>query len=371
MKKLELMEDAYRMASSGDFGSVCIITCHHVIEADYILMNYLKKCGLDMGNVFVIGKNYSTNKKTFDKYSKMGIHIDKSSLMLNRGQSFDEYFRVNVRRFLKTVCGEIRKKKGIEKIIVYDDGGLLLEEVMKNDYDFSGIPVVGIEHTSSGYNKIKDLKFKFPVINVARSKAKLKYESPFIAVDAVSKIEKHIERLGTSVNNVLIMGGGEIGNSVRNIMIKNYPRVDVIDTDPRFSDIEDLDKSFFIKRYDLIIGATGFTSVKIEDYDNIKSGAILASVSSSDREFSAFELRAGESKEIHSDIIFKGKVILNNGFPVNFDGKEIIAPLEKIQFTMALVFYAIYQAISVYYGVNEFVQLDEKVQDYFIKKFVL
>jgi hypothetical protein len=69
----------------------------------------------------------------------------------------------------------------------------------------------------------------------------------------------------------------------------------------------------------------------------------------------------------HKDFHGENIVLLNGGFPINFDGHKLSIPLEDIQLTEALMFAGAIQAIR---GLGEgIVDLDLGVQDFIIREF--
>ena len=53
-----------------------------------------------------------------------------------------------------------------------------------------------------------------------------------------------------------------------------------------------------------------------------------------------------ESDAVHQDIVIGKKVLLNNGFPLNFDGAPESVPLRYISLTGALTLAGIYTAYA-------------------------
>jgi hypothetical protein len=104
-------------------------------------------------------------------------------------------------------------------------------------------------------------------------------------------------------------------------------------------------------KINLIIGATGneiITHSDILELNNeIGEEIIFVSISSSDREFEVWKLRDlfGLSKEIHSDIEFNKIKILNNGFPITFEGNRIECTPKEMEKTIALLFSGVLSSI--------------------------
>jgi hypothetical protein len=300
--------------------------------------------GIKPERTALIGKCYSTSTKTLNLMRNEGIYVCSTSVEFDSYQSYDEQFQKNTVEFYRDTIRRL-KIPSHAKIIVLDDGGELLSIVNNDPADFERI--IGIEQTSSGFWKLNKMDLKIPVINVARSSAKLVVESFMVAEEQTRNITNAIESLNLSPERVLIIGNGSLGNYLASTFQGYYDTVLTYDTVAHRSDLgmENLDLSTF----DLIIGTTGVCSLPLENsVSSLKEDVVLASVSSSDREFGAAYLRkkANQIHHCHTDLSIDGIHLLNCGFPVNFQGAdEDTIPLEKIQSTIALLFSATCQGV--------------------------
>jgi hypothetical protein len=208
---------------------------------------------------------------------------------------------------------------------------------------------------------------KFPIINVARSWAKLKYESPIISDCALKKIVKCLHE--RTWKQVLIVGGGSIGLAIRE-KLKHETQVDIFDTISERSSIPSLKEN--LSSYDLIIGCTGSTSISHTLHDLLKEDCILSSVSSSDREFDAHYLRkkAVPYENCHYNLSVDGKLLLNSGFPINFDGGMHSVPPKYIQLTRALLVAAIFQSMSLSSYPSRIIDLCQNYQRQLVNIFI-
>lgn len=344
-----------------------IIACQHILPTNLSMFLYLCEKGLKPKNVFILGKCYSTDKKALDLFVKKGFNISRFSQLFDSHKSYDtEYFR-HVNSFLLGIIQNINFKK-YDKIILVDDGGFLIKlanDILKN-YD----NVIGIEQTSSGYEKIKDLKIHFPIINVARSYAKLEHESKLIAEHFLNNLNYELKKLKKQPKKMLIIGRGPIGKEISNLLKKDFS-IATYDSKIEKSNFVNLkqlrDK---IKEFDVIIGCTGENSLPTWFYNSLKKEAILVSVSSSDREFAACNLRllTDKYKKCHKNIKIRDIYLLNSGFPLTFSEYKIGLEAKKIQITRALIFSAIYLANSRKYP-KGIVNLNDSIQKLIIRKF--
>jgi hypothetical protein len=103
-----------------------------------------------------------------------------------------------------------------------------------------------------------------------------------------------------------------------------------------------------------VIGCSGRTAFSPEDVEHLSDGAILASASSGAIEFATDDLLAFACAPVPADIhstlhlrLFgRDVVLLNGGFPVDFDGSLSPVPPSLIQLTRALMLGGALQAHS-------------------------
>jgi len=364
MAKMPLLEHVKSFHASTSLSNVLLIGCQHILETTHSMLQSLYSSGLNPKNIFLLGKCYSSNMDVWQEMHQDGIHVSPLSFSFESHQAFDGQFCRIVSQFLESTLSQVELSK-FNKIILIDDGGQLLSLAVKF---FRGqTNVVAIEQTTSGYEKIKSSVLPFPVINVARSQAKLIYESPMIAEAVVKKAIKRMGALKHIPKQILIIGNGAIGSSIY-LALKNDYEVQIYDKNinNNFNFEEQL------RTVDLIIGCTGETSLPFSKHKYLKKGCVLFSASSSDREFDAVHIRkkAKEIKSCHDDIEVDGKTILSCGFPVNFDGSRNSVAPSKIQLTRALLMAAILQACEMTDASSEIVPLDIEMQRDIISKFL-
>ena len=200
--KLPLLDYTSALFKNTDFENVLLIAVQHILDSNYSMFEHLFDMGLKPQNTFLLGKCYSTNKETIEKFRKKGVYVSDGSFKFDSHLSFDSQFELIVKDLLKSVQGKVNFSD-YEKVLLVDDGGYLVYVGNSFFKNFSNI--LAIEQTSSGYNKLKNEKLNFPVINVARSNAKLIYESPFIADLIVKKISSKLKELKLNPKTCLIV----------------------------------------------------------------------------------------------------------------------------------------------------------------------
>jgi|SRR3990167_7622597 len=363
MKKLPLLNFVDTLFKNVELDKTLIMGCQHLLLSNLIMFEHLFRKGLKTNHTFLIGKAYSTDKTIERKFIKKGVYVHKYIYSSHR--FFDKQFSQAINSFLKYVARET-KSLSFKKILIVDDGGELIKQV--NDKKiFINKKIVGIEQTTSGYEKIKNNKLFFPILNVARSKAKLSVEPPFIVDAIITEIQKNLEELKLKPKNILVVGAGAMGAVLFNKLNKWF-KVDLYDISLKRSFNKNMSLNKIISKYDVIVGCTGNTAISKNNFKLLKNRTVLISASSSDREFDSVYLRklVKETHDPHEGIFVKGIYLLNSGFPINFIGKEI-EELYDIQFTRALMFSALCLANEKTYK-KGLVTLDEDIQRKIIKQ---
>jgi S-adenosylhomocysteine hydrolase len=363
---LPLLNYIDRLYPQISLDNVLIIACQHVLETTTNFFEAIIEKGVKPENIYLIGKCYSTNKSVFNEIRNKGINISDLSLAYDSHESFDEQFHFYIKSFCLRVKNNV-KIENFQKIIILDDGGELILTVSEILEKFSN--VVGIEQTASGYEKIKSKLLNFPIINVAKSNAKLQIESPFIAEIVVEKLRRYFEKTKLSDPRIMVVGQGAIGRSLYDALKNGFHTVkyDIVTHEHPFPGEYEKD----LCNFDVIIGATGSTIINQYDLDKLKPGVLLVSSSSSDREFPAAFLRSlvKKSKDCHEDVCINGFYLANSGFPINFDGSRSSVSAEKIQFTRALLFAAVLEGFKGENLKNEIVELNDFIQKEIVSEF--
>lgn len=351
-----------------------VLAAQHLLETSTVLFNNLFGLGLGARNFSVIGKCYSTNPVVYSELKEIkGLDVCSSSLKFFPELSFDLQYKENVRAFLKTRIEKILESK-CEKLLVLDDGGELIHAVnqaKKAKILAADIEVVGVEQTSSGFAKLQTICLDFPIINIARSDAKLQIESHLIADAVLKNLWIALTEIGCQPAKALVIGKGAIGSKIQE-KLSSYCAVDSYDLLKERSTISDFKKSNF-KHYNLIVGCSGNEVLAPIDIRFLCEGVVLVSASSSDREFSGVTFRSAQTgplRNCHEHVNYNGIYLLNCGFPINFSKHYELVDNEMYQLTRSLLLAGILQACWSRTNLStSFIDLDAIVQDRIRRKF--
>ena len=364
--RLPLLDYAASLTPNVSLKRALLITCQHILESNGILLDYLLELGLEPKNTFLLGKCYSTNNEVAKELTDKGIYVHPASMEFDSHIAFDDHHAQAARDLFGYVKNEV-DIESFEKIIIIDEGGQLIVEAHHQLDDFSKIRAV--EWTSSGYDILRRQELLFPVINMARSEAKLHLESPMIADLIVQKFQEYISDATVSAKHILVIGGGYIGSNIAEALSKDFwvQRFDIVSDK---SDLVGKELETILGNFDVIIGSTGRTSIPSTLHSKLKQDTVLLSASSSDREFesAALRKRVARTTNPHDNLIVDGIHVVNCGFPVTFDGTKQLIPLEKIQLTDALAYSSAIQAATTLAGPG-IQSLDEDTQQRLINQF--
>lgn|GEM_PF-3263776 len=297
--------------------------------------------------------------------------------------------------------------KAPQDVIVMDDGGRLLQSIPPELSANPNIRVMGVEQTTNGYEVVRDEGHKIDIVIPAKSALKLEYESPFVADAAIRKLRDKlgifrrrdvavvgIGNIGASVastladnhNNVFIYDtavqetDGKIDDpkhllppqiniyrapppgrpvSEATLLRKGEPQ-----TDANYYICSSLEQAVQSSNY--VFGCTGRDIFKGIDLENMQfqgpgkklDETRFISVSSGDKEFQSL-LKWISEKPVFNHQGTQGKDatrwdvtanhngsklrVVQQGFPVNFDGKTCSGTPEEMQLISSFLLASIVQ----------------------------
>jgi len=340
---MPLLEHVSWFYRKTDLEGVQILWVQHILWTTRAMFEFLvRNHNLDPASVHLLGKCYSTHPETWNKMREIWMHIHERSIHFDRRYWFDTYHRV--------ACVDLLENSWINRkrpTIIVDDWGELIYQTIQRDFDWRMKTYAAIEQTSSWYTRNKKIfhpfwgyerEPEFRLINIARSEAKLILETPHIIDAIVSEFRKKILHHNLVPQKILVIWMGIIGTA----LVKKLQS--------EWFDVECFDKhsgqhlTEAVKTSNVIFGTTGDNILpEIEVF--LQENTMLISCSSSDREFGWRILKERYPWDIidcHKDLeLDRGIILVNGGFPINFNWEEHSVPPKKIQLTRALIMAAI------------------------------
>jgi len=319
-----------------------LFVCHqHILPTLQPLMAYIASALVPPENVFLLGKPYSTIRAVSESMTALGVQ-----LVENRTQLIPGRYAECIRRDVDLLWQAVLQRDNVDNstaVVILDEGGVLTSSVPQRLIG----KTVAVEQTQFGARR-SDIRV--PTVQVATSAAKRHFESGTITDGIWQRLTQEGKlRQGQSYG---VIGLGFLGfRLARRLHAAGF---NVLSFDPRLTqrDVEDLQLAPSIDELlaasQVVIGCSGFDAVPPRS--NLRPGAELISVSSSDIEFSGLliEHRAIRTR-LHSPIQLKpigeGPVIANGGFPYNFDGVREYEDPADILLTRLLMIAGVGQAL--------------------------
>jgi len=371
-----------------------VIFIQHLLGPFIPRIKSMKNCGLKPEHSWIVDIPYSTNKTVYKKLSDE-MDFNDEQILDTITEPFHPYGVTQLGR-VEYVLKEIAKQENGRPILVIDDGGWVIRELVRlNDEEPTVVKILSdrglflVEQTTKGHRIFEDMpaakelieKFEIPIISIAKAKTKKIVEMPFIGESigfaTKEKLEK-LDRVDKNLGNILVIGYGPVGKStamsLKGICSQNE-KIHVFDTEPKkkdeigndgFVSLAEIDEK--IEYFDAVFGCTGFRSFNVKDTSILRDDAILSSGSSATVEFNRREFlelsndpNSGihvlnreytRKSGLHSDISLtdhnKKFTFLNGSFPINFQPEYLeCVPHWIIQSTHALLIAGANEVIKI------------------------
>ena len=365
LEELRARLSKFTVGKLDDVGFVCV---QHLLETTGSLLECLIQMGARPGNIFVVGKCYSTNQDTLRRLRRLGVRAE-GGRKPDRFGCFTRALERDVAELWDTAVEKAVQRR-LRSFVVLDDGGhclALIPPAVRSQFVISGV-----EQTTRGYRIGARVPAGFPIIQVARSAAKQHIEPPMISEAVLNKVNSSIP-VANGRLRCGVIGLGRIGQAVATHLVRLGHTVHVADLSEALSDTVQgalwcETAQEVLGSTDLIFGCTGrdvFGRARYGSQDlgrwkkakwlkKLSGEKTLASCSTGDIEFLALlktEVRnSGEAAfdSLGSACVEKPNAtwtILRGGFPVNFDGSPESVSSGDIQMTRGLLLCGIVQAL--------------------------
>ncbi|MFJ6760768.1 NAD(P)-binding domain-containing protein [Streptomyces sp. NPDC091273] len=228
----------------------------------------------------------------------------------------------------------LETRAGREPVVLFDVGGYFAPALGDLCDRFSGRILGVIEDTENGHQKYADLdKLPCPVISAARSP--LKDPEDFLVGQSVVFSTEALTRGRGDIfhgRGALVLGFGKLGSSIARLLHAKGVHVTVYDIDPvrrtqalaqGFTVAQD--RTTVIGSAGLVMCATGSLALRGDDFPRLRSGAYVATVTSSEDQLDLNRLppcyvtsEAGEHVTRYASDSGHVFFLLNDGNAVNF-----------------------------------------------------
>jgi len=311
--------------------------------------------GLDMENAYFFYKEYPYPQREAVKEWLEKQFINEKASPLVKPHS-------HIPQFLKQLAESLPETIG--RILIIEDGGFFVPLIHREFPQLIPYIIGAVEQTSRGIRHAEDWerekeenKLQFPIISVATSELKSKFEPPYIAAAVVDNIKQFLPHISLRGKTSGLFGFGTIGEKLAHWLRQNGVDMMIFEPDPG-NRLQAHQGGFSmatspvqaVQNKDFVIGTSGSQSINSQVIANLAHGTYVLSTSSELYEIDIEELvrKQVEMKplinqsgmQIGTDFTLppKDKVIhlLANGYPINFWGFDSM-PEEASSFILTLI----------------------------------
>lgn len=242
------------------------------------------KMGAHPGRVTVLYKNYlyPEGVEVLNQLRRLGI------VVVPLEQKSAELARISA-HIIMTGC----------KLVVYDDGAEIIPDILANEH--LRAPTVGfVEQTTRGRNKLRQLYIPHPTLSLPDSEFKQTFECGSVGQAGAEALEWHVGGHLFGKRLTVIGCAGVIGTafsreaSARGLCVRGFDiapkgRYFALNAFPFMTMCAT--KAEALHEAELVVGATGSSSLASADLPLLKDGVVLASMSSGQIEFPLDDIR--------------------------------------------------------------------------------
>ena len=339
-----------------------LVAVQHMLRQTVDLFQTVVAMGLDVKNIFALGKVYSNSEKVIETLRAMGVTVVET--VEPPPGEFQRYFEQDTERLWRLAAEQLAQRR-IKRVLVLDDGGVCITSVPPEVSQRYAL--CGVEQTSLGMFLFEVKPPPFAVISWARAAVKLEIGGPIFSQWFIDRLNTEFlrdrilqgQRLG-------VIGMGSIGRNVANLAAMHDNEVLYCDPNPnleipsllstqgdrvtRVDSVEEL-----VLHCDYVLGCSGRDPFKDKWPLQHKPGIRLFSASSGDQEFGPIikDLKqkpdfqvAPSTWDIASDQGPSGPIhVAYLGYPYSFVSRGIEAvPTRIVQFDTGGLLAALVQA---------------------------
>ena len=204
------------------FGAgTALVAVQHMLMQTVDLFETAAAMGLNLNNIFALGKVYSNSPPVIETLRDRGVTVIESTTP--EPGEFNSSFERDVER-LWQITAETLAQRSIKQVLVLDDDGVCItntpREVLRK------YAICGVEQTSQGVFLFEDRPPPFAAISWARSAVKLHIGGPIFAHCFIDKLNSEFLG-GRSIRGkqLGIIGMGSIGRALSKLAVRQGIKV--------------------------------------------------------------------------------------------------------------------------------------------------
>lgn len=209
-------------ATQFQFGAdTALVAVQHMLLQTMDLFETAGAMGLDLKNIFALGKIYSNSPPVIEMLRDRGVTVIDSTTP--EPGEFHSSFEHDVDR-LWQVTAETLAQRNLKRILVLDDDGVCITNTPRDV--LRKYQICGVEQTSQGMFRFEEHPPSFAVISWARSAVKLQIGGPIFSQCFIDKLNTEF-LCGRSIRGkqLGIIGMGSIGRALAQLTVRQGIKV--------------------------------------------------------------------------------------------------------------------------------------------------
>jgi S-adenosylhomocysteine hydrolase len=329
-----------------------VIATQHVQGSFVPLVEAFLELGMAAGSCTVLAKGYSSHPDAVRSVRALGVAVEVRS-GFDVCQSYERTLETDI---LAAIAARTHWGR---PLLLIDEGGRLVRAMERVGVRRGRVGAV--EQTTRGIVLNRARALHMPVVSVATSGPKRVIESEWIVDSMLQGLQKSLSRAGIDSYGARysVLGLGTIGSRLYDRLRGHGRSVSAFDAKPRNLGRFAGDASESSGVAHVILSSTGTQSLSLVDLERMTGEVVLVNCGSSDIEFPAaiIRCRAANSDQENGSLdawhlsyrydIPRGRLLLlNGGFPINFQGQMDSVPLDKFTLVRTLMLLGAAQAVT-------------------------
>ena len=216
-------------AAQFQFGAdTALVAVQHMLLQTVDLFDTAGAMGLNLKNIFALGKVYSNSPPVIEMLRGRGVTVIESTTPAPG--EFHSSFERDVQTLWR-VTAETLAQRNVKRILVLDDDGVCINNVPREV--LHRYEICGVEQTSQGVFLFEVQPPPFPVISWARSAVKLQIGGPIFSQCFIERLNTEF-LYGRSIQGkqLGIIGMGSIGRALAKLALRQGIKVLFYDPAP-------------------------------------------------------------------------------------------------------------------------------------------
>src|SRR5579859_4134804 len=177
---LDYLDQCYQVNRQQPFQGYAVLAVQHLLGSTVPLLRAIEDGGVEKQNMYVVGKAYSSHYAVVAHLRNLGYQVVDAISEFSEQVPYDTILENAIRSALHKLITDYHLKSHNPRVLLMDDAGKAIRILHEDFFDYANT-FRCVEQTTRGIREISKVALACPVVNVARSHAKVSLEAPLIA----------------------------------------------------------------------------------------------------------------------------------------------------------------------------------------------